>query len=91
LDLTAVLRGMHTIVTCRVENPAAGTLEITLEGAHNSEVIEATLGANWPSARAREFAMGRFPVGTAVTATLFDADHNTRDRAQTSVAPSTDP
>jgi hypothetical protein len=86
LDLAAVLRGMHTIVTCRVENPEAGTLEITLDGAHNSEVIEASLAPSGPTPSAKEFAMGRFPVGTLVSSTLFDADHNARYQAQTSVA-----
>jgi hypothetical protein len=86
LDLAALSRDLDTIVTCRVRNPEDGSLEITLAGTHNSEVIEETFGPNWPTPTQKEFATGRFPVGTSVSATLFDASGNARYQAQILVA-----
>jgi hypothetical protein len=82
LDFGAVLRGMHTIVSCRVKNPEAATLEVKLVGPHGPGAIEATFGPNHPIPSKKEFATGRFPVGTPVSATLFDAAHNARHRAE---------
>jgi hypothetical protein len=87
LELAAVLRDMHTIVTCRVQNPEEATLEITLAGPLNSAVIEATFGPNCPDASEKAFETGRFPVGTPVSATLFDSADNARYRAQGLVEP----
>jgi hypothetical protein len=73
---------MHTFVSCRVKNPEAATLEVKLVGAQGSGAIEATLGPNKSIPSKKEFATGRFPVGTPVSATLFDAAHKARCRAE---------
>jgi hypothetical protein len=63
-------------VTCRVENPEPATLEVKLFGPHGPGAIEATFAPNHPTPSKKEFATGRFPVGTPVSATLLDAARN---------------
>jgi Zn-finger nucleic acid-binding protein len=86
LDFSAVLRGSDTIVMCRVKNPEPATLEIKLVGSRGPGAIEVSFAPNHPTASKKEFATGRFPVGTPVSATLFDAARNARHRANALVA-----
>jgi hypothetical protein len=88
LDLVAVLQNSQTLVSCRVENPENGSLEITLDGPHGDEVITGELLPNCPNPYFVQFGAAPFPPGTPVYAQLFDSSGNLKYQTQTYVAPS---
>jgi hypothetical protein len=81
LELAAVMKGMHTVVTCRVKNPERAILEIAVVGSQSSDAIESSFGPNDLIPSVKEFTIGRFPVGTPVSATLFDSARRATCRA----------
>jgi hypothetical protein len=88
LDLVAVLQDSQTFVSCRVENPENGSLQITLDGPQEVEVITGELTPNCPNPCLVQFAAAPFPAGTPVYAQLFDSAGNLQYQTQTYVAPS---